>query len=107
MCIQPCWHIDNAVLNISNSLSYLGAGLASDNGLSHVQDRIRATRRAFFALQHAGLHFKGLSPEVASHIYSTGIQTVLVYGCESLHINTTNLKQLQITQETKLNVCSV
>jgi hypothetical protein len=95
---QPKWHIEDSELHIADNLTYLGAGLASDGGTTHTESRIKATQKAFYSLQHAGLHFKGCKPEVASHIFSMGVQTVLLYGCEAVYINKSNLKHLQSTQ---------
>jgi len=94
----PSWHISQCALNIEDSMVYLGAGLANDNGASHIQKRIKAAHRAYHSLQHVGLHFKGLAPEIASHIFCMGVQTVLLYGCDSVHINKSNLRKLYTTQ---------
>ena len=94
-CKDPAWTIQGTKLQIVDSMSYLGAALSKDGGTSHTQSRIKAAMRAFHSLQHSGIHYNGASPDVAAHIYRVGIQTILSYGCETLHLNVTNLKQLQ------------
>ena len=94
----PVWTLGGEELHCVNSMKYLGAGLAKDSGSSHVNDRIKSAYRSFYALQNAGLYFGGSSPAVATHVFSMGVQTVLLYGCEAISLNKKCLKQLSTTQ---------
>ena len=94
----PVWHIQDASLKVVASMPYLGATLTKDGGKSHVENRIKAANRAYFSLQHAGLHYKGVSPDVAAHLFSVGIQSTLAYGCEAIHTNLTSQKELSKCQ---------
>jgi len=94
----PQWEIEGTNLAIEDGITYLGARLSSDGGASHTERRIQAAQKAFYMLQGAGLHFKGVDPDVAIKIYTTGVRTVLIYGCESVHICKSKLKELEKTQ---------
>jgi hypothetical protein len=91
---QPKWHIHGTQLKVTDGITYLGAGLCKDGGTLHTEDRIKSAKKAFYALQNVGLHYKGLSPDVAAHIFTVGIQSTLVYGCDAININRTNLKSI-------------
>jgi hypothetical protein len=95
---DPAWTIQGTTLKVTDGISYLGAGFAKDGGALHTHDRMQAASRAFYSLQHAGLHFKGLNPSVAAHLFSVGVQTTLLYGCEAVHINKTNVRNMMRLQ---------
>ena len=94
----PSWTICDTVLNEVDCLTYLGAQLQDDSGRAHAKKRISAAQKAFYGLQGAGLHFQGVDPAVASHIYSVGVRTVLLYGCEAVNLSNSNLKEIQVQQ---------
>lgn len=94
----PSLSISNENLKVTNSLTYLGAGLAQDGGASHALQRTKAATNAFYKLQHAGLYHKGVCPSTAAHLFKVGIQTSLTYAIESIHINASNLNLLKRTQ---------
>jgi hypothetical protein len=66
--------------------------LKTDDRKAHVQHRIGAAQRAFHGLQGAGLNFDGLELEDSARLFSVGIRTVLLYGCETLHMRKSTLK---------------
>ena len=78
--VSPSWSLGGASLRVEDGMTYLGASLSCDDGSRHVQNRQKAAYRAFYALQNAHLHFGGCKPEVASHIFAVGVQTVLFFG---------------------------
>ena len=94
----PSWNIQGSSLKVEDAITFLGAGFALDGGASHVMARTKAATRAFYSLQHAGLHYKGLSTEAAAYLFTIGVQTSLTYGAEAIHINATNMKLLKKTQ---------
>lgn len=94
----PVWTIEDQPLQHADHLLYLGATLKNDKGLAHVTKRIAAAQKSFYSLQGAGLSFKGVSPEVASHLYCVGVRTVLTYGCESLQMSKSSLKKMESVQ---------
>ena len=56
--------------------------------------RIRAAQRAYFALQSAGLTYKGVSPDTAREIFSVGVRSTLLYGCHAVSISEANLASM-------------
>ena len=95
---NPVWTISGTPLAQENSITYLGASLGNDNGKGHVNKRMQAAQKAFYSLQGAGLSFKGLDPRASAHLYSVGVSTILLYGCEAVHIVPASLRQLQVQQ---------
>jgi len=94
----PSWTIDGCTLGQTEALTYLGAQIVNDRGRAHVQRRCQAAQKAFFGLQGAGLHFRGIEPEIAAHIYAVGVRTILTYACESTEISNSTINQLQVHQ---------
>ena len=47
----PRWTIEGVPLTLSETLPYLGASLDNRRGASHVDLRVRAAQRAYYALQ--------------------------------------------------------
>ena len=94
----PVWTIEDQPLQNSDHLLYLGATLKNDKGMAHVMKRIEAAQKSFYGLQGAGLCFRGVAPEVASHLYSVGVRSVLTYGSEALHISSSSLKKMKSVQ---------
>lgn len=94
----PSWSISGCSLGQTNALTYLGAQIANDRGQAHVQHRCQAAQRAFFGMQGAGLHFRGIAPNAAAHLYSVGVRTTLTYACEAIPISNSNMTALQVLQ---------
>ncbi len=80
------WHLDDVYLKQTNQIIYLGVAL-SNNGKAHSEERIKATRRAFYALQNAGMCAKGVKPETVVHMYNAAIRPVLLYGQQCVYQN--------------------
>ena len=69
--------------------------LSSNGGRAHADKRIKAALKAYYGLQGTGLHLDGVVPSVGAKIYSVGVQTVLMYGYESVHLSTKCLKAIE------------
>lgn len=95
---QPHWTIENERLANVDEILYLGAILRDDRGSSHTNRRVQSAQKSYYGLQGAGLCFRGVTPDVASHLYSVGVRTVLTYGCEALYLNKKCVKNLESTQ---------
>ena len=63
----------------TDSIRYLGVML-SNNDSKHCEERVNATRRAYYALQNVGMCSRGVKPDTVVHIYNTAIRPVLMYG---------------------------
>lgn len=94
---KPAWSLNNTLLKESEVLSYLGTNLA-ETSQSHVHERIRKTRRAFYSLQPAGLCPHGVSPSVTAHLWNLAVRPVLMYGCATIFVDKTRLSELEKTQ---------
>lgn len=95
---MPVWTIEGQTLDHVDHLVYLGATLKNDGGAAHINRRVQAAQKAFYGLQGAGLCFRGVTPQVASHLFSVGVRTVLSYGCEAIRLSKMSLKKLESTQ---------
>ena len=65
------WTVKNERLSMTSSMSYLGTILDGSNafkGTSHIETRIRASLKAFFSLQGAGLDSFYVSPATKMNI---------------------------------------
>ena len=83
---RPKWTINAIELEEVDSIKYLGVTLAN-NSNRHVDERIRSCRRAFYALQGAGLCRKGVDPMVSSAILKAAVRPVLLYGMHCVYLN--------------------
>ena len=90
----PSWSIEGIQLALSDKLPYLGSSIDNCRGASHADMRIRAAQRAYFALQSAGLTYKGVSPDTARDIFSVGVRSTLLYGCHTVSISEANLASM-------------
>ena len=59
---QTGWFLGGCKLAETDRIQYIGA-VISDNPFHHVESRISACRRAFYALQCVGLRKRGTNPE--------------------------------------------
>ena len=71
----PIWTINNTVLKIEGNLLYLG----DSNGYSHSVARTRASTKAFYGLQGAGISFPGVNPKVACNLYEVAVRSVIQF----------------------------
>ena len=94
----PEWNLDGEKLNLRESITYLGAEISHQGGATHTQERVSRARRAFYSLQGAGLRWNGVSPYTSKENFSTGVNSVLTYGCASLSMNKSNLSDLDKIQ---------
>ena len=78
------WNLEGTILDESEHVAHLGV-ILSNNPREHTDSRIKAARRAFYALQGVGLCINGSSPHTISHIFNTAVRPVLLYGLESFH----------------------
>jgi hypothetical protein len=89
------WELDGVHLDEVDHVIHLGVVLAN-NATSHA--RIKATRRAFYALQGAGLCVNGTNPDTITHIYSTAVRPVLLYGLECVYQTKSIMHEVETVQ---------
>lgn len=94
---QPTWKLNDVTLESSDRVTYLGTTMSNDPS-DHVDTRIRGARQAFYGLQSAGVCKDGVSPYTAAHIYNTAIRPILKFGCCTLPLIKTHVKELEQLQ---------
>ena len=100
----PSWTISGEELSIKQSIVYLGTvldGSGNQKGLTYVESRINASRKAYYALQGSGLHKNGVSARTAINIYKAAIQSTLSFGCQSIKLSIRSRNSLD-KHQTKL-----
>ena len=92
-----CLSLNGVTLVNSDSIKYLGVTLA--NKLSvHVNDRIAACKRAYYAMQGAGFCNVTTNANILAYLWESAIRPVLLYGCSSVHINKESMLKMEILQ---------
>ena len=66
---------------------------------AHLNNRSVASNRAFYGIQTARIKYPDLNINVASNIYKTAVESVLQFGCSSIHFNKGNISKLNQLQE--------
>ena len=91
MTPNPNWYLDNCMLNVTDSVTYLGVTLCSNlKSKLHIDEPIRKCQRAFFSLQSADMCKQGSCTEVKLHVWNTVLVPILVYGCEGINTHNTD-----------------
>ena len=80
------WFLGGAELKQTESIMYLGVAL-SDSQKAHVDARIVATRKAFFALKSAGVFANEADVNSRIHIFNAAVRPVILYGLQSVYQN--------------------
>ena len=101
---SPNWNIDGTELALEDSIKYLGVVLSNDP-TAHAVHRIEASKKAFYALQGAGLHARGLAPTTMSYLWRTAIRPILLYGSHCVHLRQSSLESMQKTQGALIKTC--
>ena len=84
-------------VNVSTQSAHLGLIRAekAENNIN-ISDRISLARRTLYALIKAGVHGNnGLNPKVSYKIYQAYVILRLLFNLETLHLNKSQLNQLQ------------
>ena len=96
--IEPDWKIHKCTLSITENIEYLGTFVGNRCSKLHVAKRVSGCRKAFYALQGAGLCQQGLETDTAMHVWSATCKTILLYGCDSLSLSKGNIEELDKIQ---------
>ena len=88
--------------NVSDNVKYFGSTLSSANSSVHIDGRIKAVQNAFYALQGGGLKFNTVSPMTALNVYNTAVKSVLLFGCNAIHLNSGHISNLEKLQTYKM-----
>ena len=91
------WKLGSTSVNAKSETVHLGLIRSEkiENNIN-ISDRISLTRRTLYALIKAGVHgSNGLNPKVSYRIYQAYVLPRLFFNLETLHLNKTQLNQLQ------------
>ena len=94
---QPKWFLNGTELKCDNEMKYLGA-ILSKKYHTHQQERLKASRKAFYGLQGSGMCANGVRPEVVSHLWKAMIQPILLYATQSLPLSKTDIVEMDKLQ---------
>jgi hypothetical protein len=94
----PRWYINEYDLQIQDNLTYLGAILGNQSGSLHINNRISACRKSYFALQRAGLCKEGLDIQTAMFVFSVTCMSALTYACDAIYLNKGQRQELNSAQ---------
>ena len=87
MTPNPNWYLDNCMLKVTDSVTYLGVTHCSNlKSKLHIDERVRKCQRALFSLQSAGMCKQGSCTEVKLHVWNTVLVLILVFDCECMLI---------------------
>ena len=95
--INRKWFLEDTCLQETNSITYLGVCL-SNNNKTHGEARIKATRRAFFALKSSGVFSKGTNTETVIYMFNSAIRPVLLYGLHSVYQSKKSFEEIEKIQ---------
>ena len=91
------WKLGSTCVNVKSETVHLGHIRSEEleNNIN-INDRISLARRTLYALIKAGVHGSNdLNPKVSYRIYQVYVIPRLLFNLETLHLNKTQLKQLQ------------
>ncbi len=58
------------------------------------QERLKASRKAFYGLQSSGMCTSGVRPEVVSHLWKSMIQPILLHATQSLPLSKSDIVEM-------------
>ena len=91
------WKLGSTSVNVKSETVHLGLIRSEklENNIN-ISDRISLARRTLYALIKTGVHgSNGLNPKVPYRIYQAYVLPRLLFNIETLHLNKTQLNQLQ------------
>ena len=94
----PEWRLGGTHLLQTNSVNYLGVTLSHWKPHEHVDKRIIACRRAYFALQGAGVNNAVADVDALSYIWNAAIRHILTYGINCINILAGDLEKIEKIQ---------
>ena len=89
----PEWRLGGTHLVQTDSVNYLGVTLSHCKPHEHVDKRIIACRRAYFALQGAGFNNTVTDVDALSYIWEAAIRPILTYGINCIYISAGDLEK--------------
>ena len=84
---HPRWILNDVPLFESDNVKYLGVNLSYTKPNTHVDNRIKSCRNAYYALQGVGLCNKGMSADASAYLWNTSLRPILTYGIQCVDIS--------------------
>ena len=95
---HPEWELNGTKLSETDSVTYLGVTLSYVKPNMHVDNRISACRRAYYAMQGAGLCNNITDADAIAYLWNAAIRPVLTYGINCIHVSKTCLARMETLQ---------
>ncbi len=94
---QPKWFLNGTELKCDNEMKYLGA-ILSKKYHTPQQERLKASRKAFYGLQGSVMCANGVRPEVVLHLWKAMIQPILLYATQSFPLSKSDIVEIDKLQ---------
>ena len=95
---HPEWELNGTKLTETDSVTYLDVTLSYVKPNMHVDNRISACRRAYYAMQGAGLWNNITDADAIAYLWNAAIRPVLTYGINCIHVSKTCLSRMETLQ---------
>ena len=92
------WELNGTKLTLTDSVTYLGVKLSYVKPNIHVDNRISACRRAYYAMQGAGLCNSITDADTIVYLRNAAIRPVLTYGINCIHVSKTCISRMETCQ---------
>ena len=105
--VQPSWYITNTALKVSDSIDHLGVALSNniDNDKLHISNRISACRKAYYAMQGAGMGNLKNNPDAVAYLWKTALRPRLTYGLNTMFVTKKSIELLDKLQSRLIKTC--
>ena len=91
--------LKNVKLELVEVIKFLGISFNYKLDFSKfILDKFQSVRNSFFSLNACGLRPHGINPHLQSYFYKTFCLSKLVYGLEFMNLNNSNIKNLDLQQ---------
>ncbi len=99
------WFLNGTELKCDNEMKYPVAILLKKYHTQ--QERLKASHKAFYALQGSGMCANGVRPEVVSYLWKAMIQPILLYATQSLPLSKSDIVEMDKLQAKLIKVLFV
>ena len=102
---EPTWSLSGQQLQTRATSEHLGVVLESRlTATHHVDQRVKRARAAFYGLAPAGVLAKALCPSDKAFLWKTVVLPVLLYGCNTAPLRSSDIERLDALQASCVKV---